>query len=378
MILGIDASNLRSGGAITHLSELLREADPSNYGFTKIILWGEASMLSKIEDRPWLVKVHEPLLDKSLPHRLFWQKFKVSKLARNANCNMIFIPSGIILGDFKPVVTMSHNLLPFQWGEIKRYGPSWQMLRNVLLNLIQSFSFKKADGMIFLSNFAQKTIMNRIKKLTGSVTIIPHGVHKVFSFPPGQVLPIKDYSNENPFRIIYISTIDMYKHQWNVAEAIAGLRSLGYPIELELIGSAYPKALAKLEEVTGRVDPQRTFIKYLGSIDHSKLPEHYAKSHLCLFASSCENMPNILLEGMSSGLSIACSDRGPMKEVLGDAGLYFDPTNPRNIADCVRTLIDSPELRAKNASASFNRVQSYSWKTCAQDTFKFFQKVGLK
>ena len=35
-------------------------------------------------------------------------------------------------------------------------------------------------------------------------------------------------------------------------------------------------------------------------------------------------MPNTLVEAMASGLPIACSDRGPMPEVLGDGGVLFD------------------------------------------------------
>lgn len=41
MILGIDASNIRAGGGVTHLVELLRAANPSVHGFEKVIVWGD-------------------------------------------------------------------------------------------------------------------------------------------------------------------------------------------------------------------------------------------------------------------------------------------------------------------------------------------------
>ena len=50
------------------------------------------------------------------------------------------------------------------------------------------------------------------------------------------------------------------------------------------------------------------------------MPEYLSKSNIFIFASSCENMPITLIEGMASGLPIACSDRGPMPEVLQDGG----------------------------------------------------------
>jgi glycosyltransferase involved in cell wall biosynthesis len=88
-------------------------------------------------------------------------------------------------------------------------------------------------------------------------------------------------------------------------------------------------------------------------------------------------MPNILLEGMASGLPIACSDRGPMPEVLGDAGVYFDPEDPNDIARALRELIDSRELRSKLAKASFERAQGYSWLRCADQTFRFLADIAL-
>jgi len=40
MHLRIDASNIRPGGGVTHLVELLRAADRLAYGFSQVIVWG--------------------------------------------------------------------------------------------------------------------------------------------------------------------------------------------------------------------------------------------------------------------------------------------------------------------------------------------------
>jgi glycosyltransferase involved in cell wall biosynthesis len=95
-----------------------------------------------------------------------------------------------------------------------------------------------------------------------------------------------------------------------------------------------------------------------------------------LFASSCEIFGQILTEAMSAGLPIACSNQSAMPELLGHAGVYFDPERPAEIASAIRKLFNSSELRFRLACESFEKVQEYSWKRCADETFSFIAQVA--
>ena len=162
MKLGIDASNLRAGGGVNHLMELLRIKHPHDYGFDKIIVWGGSSTLDRLEERPWLCKVYEPLLDRALPMRLYWQRFILDRLVWREECDLLFIPGGSYFGTFRPFVTMSQNLIPFQWREVKRYGVSWMFLRNLLLFWSQKQTFQSANGVIFLTNYAKDIVIKKV------------------------------------------------------------------------------------------------------------------------------------------------------------------------------------------------------------------------
>ncbi len=371
MRLGIDASNLRDGGGITHLAELLRAARPDAHAFSQIIVWGPRETLAQIDERPWLLKAPQALLNRSLPYRVFWQRFRLAPLAQAAGCDVLFAPGGSVGGDFRPVITMSRNLLPFEWRELRRYGASWLTLKWLLLRAVQGRAFRRADGLIFLTRYALSVVTRVEPRARARTVIIPHGVARRFLRTPRPQVALEEYGAARPFRILYVSIIDLYKHQWRAVEAVARLRAEGMPVVLELVGSAYPPALARLEEARARLDPHGTFVEYAGRVPYAELHSRYAAADVCLFASSCENMPNILLEAMASGLPIACSDRGPMPEVLGDAGVYFDPEDSDDMAAAVRRLVVSPALRASLAQAAFRRVQAYSWERCADETFNF-------
>jgi glycosyltransferase involved in cell wall biosynthesis len=101
------------------------------------------------------------------------------------------------------------------------------------------------------------------------------------------------------------------------------------------------------------------------------LPALLAEADVFVFASSCENMPNTLVEAMASGLPIASSNRGPMPEVLQDAGVYFDPEDARSIADAIEPLLIDPTLRDSLAHRAFELARKYSWERCAAETWAF-------
>jgi glycosyltransferase involved in cell wall biosynthesis len=374
MILGIDAFNLSSGGGITHLIELLRAAAPDNYGFKKVIIWGGRKVLAKIDDRDWLEKIHEPMLDKGLFFRVFWHRFMEKKSARHFGCDIVFLPGGTVASGFTPTVTMSRNMLPFEWQELKRYGWSATALKLLLLKWTQSRSFCKTDGLIFLTAYAQKVVKEAIKvKLPTSVTI-PHGIStRFFQVPRSHHRAV--FTTDSPCRILYVSIVSPYKHQWVVVQAVAKLREMGFAVALELIG---PKAdgTSLLSEVMQKVDPNSQFIAYRGEVPYELLETYYSSVDIGLFASSCENMPNILLEGMAAGLPMACSNMGPMPEVLGDAGEYFDPLDSDDIARALVKLIESPELRSQKAQAAYVRARQYSWVQCANKTFEFLADIA--
>jgi glycosyltransferase involved in cell wall biosynthesis len=175
-----------------------------------------------------------------------------------------------------------------------------------------------------------------------------------------------------------VSNTDLYKHQWYVVAAIAKLRRSGYGLKLRLVGGGAGRARKLLDEAVRREDPDGAFVEVVDAVSHAEVPAELAKADLFVFASSCENMPNTLVEAMAASLPIACSSRGPMPEILRDAGTYFDPEDPDSIATAIERLLTDASLRSRLAHEAAVLSRQYSWERCAAETWSFVAEVASR
>ena len=372
MTIAIDASNIRTGGGITHLVKILTYADPLKFDVEKVIVYSNDNTLSKLPNFRWLVKKSDPWLNRGVLYSFLYQRIKLVHSLNEQNVDLLFVPGGTYIGSFRPFVTMSQNMLPFESEELNRFKRFRDRLKLHILRYTQSRTFLRSNAVIFLTQYAKEEISKKIC-LRKPSQIIPHGIDIDFMQQPKKQKEIKEYNIDNPFKLLYVSIINCYKHQWNVAEAVLKLREKGIPICLDLVGDYEQDSLNKLNKVIA-LDIYRC-INYMGLIDHDKLTDIYKNADGFVFASSCENQPIILLEAMAAGLPIACSNKGPMPEVLGDAGIYFNPLSIDSIIESFSEFIFNKEKRAELSQKAYLKSLNYSWKDCSNQTFNYLAKI---
>ena len=372
MIVGIDASRNRSGGAKEHLVGILRDGDPTVHGIDKVHVWTYQSLCDALPDAPWLVKHSPPELERSLAHQVWWQFRSLPKEARRSECDLLFATDASTVCGFRPFVVMSQDMLSYEPEQMRHYGLSVKRLRLIVIRVIQNGAMKNANGVIFLTNYAAKVIQGVTGKLR-RVSIIPHGVGANFQ----QTTSGGEWPN-NPgkeIRCVYVSNAAMYKHQWVVVKAIGELRRRGQNVCLLLVGGGAGRARRIMDAAIAETDPRGEFIKCKEFVAQDEIPSLLAKADLFVFASSCENLPVTLLEAMAGGLPIACSDRGPMPEVMQDGGVYFDPESCASISAAIERIIKNRELRISIARRAKELSQQYSWARCANETWAFIYRI---
>jgi glycosyltransferase involved in cell wall biosynthesis len=372
IVVGIDASRNRSGGARAHLAGILDAGNPAAHGIREVHVWAFKALLDSLPERPWLVKHSPGELESSLARQLWWQATQLSREVIEADCDILFTTDASTVCRFKPMVVLSQDVLSYEPGALRHFRYSRQVLRLLAILIVQNRAFRFADGVIFLTHHAAKVIQRSCGPIS-RIAYIPHGVGAEFRLT--RQVPEWPHNGDRPIRALYVSNAELYKHQWVVIQAIELLRKRGHNIVLTLLGGGHGPAQRQLERQMARSDPEGKFVRQLGFVAHSELPAYMAQADVFVFASSCEAFGITLLEAMSIGLPIACSNRSCLPELASDGAVYFDPEHAESIAEATEQIIKDDNLRASIAQRAKILSEGYSWARCADQTWAFIAET---
>jgi glycosyltransferase involved in cell wall biosynthesis len=116
----------------------------------------------------------------------------------------------------------------------------------------------------------------------------------------------------------------------------------------------------------------------LGDVAPDQLAALHRNAKVNIFASRCENCPNVLLEALASGRPVVCSNAPPMPEFGADAVVYFDPLSPSELADILVELLGDPESMERLGKRAAQRARDFSLAGCAKKTWEsLFELTGV-
>jgi glycosyltransferase involved in cell wall biosynthesis len=93
------------------------------------------------------------------------------------------------------------------------------------------------------------------------------------------------------------------------------------------------------------------------------------------FPSFYEGFGLPVLEAMTRGVPVACSDRASLPEVAGDAALLFDPADPASIASALERLLSDTGEADRLRAAGRARAASFTWARAAELTLASYERA---
>jgi glycosyltransferase involved in cell wall biosynthesis len=116
-------------------------------------------------------------------------------------------------------------------------------------------------------------------------------------------------------------------------------------------------------------------VRLLGWISPEELEGLYAAAACFVFPSLYEGFGLPVLEAMARGVPVACSGRGSLAEVAGDAALRFDPESEPAIAAAIERLLDDHAEADRLRAAGRKRASRFTWAAAATGTLATYDRV---
>lgn len=317
-VIGIFGLNLYSGGSRTHLKNYLKYSS-SNENI-QLVLFIHHDLFDELDllDLPIKVRFIPKIFKGKM---LIWQLIFSHRIFKEYKLDLLFVPGGIYIGGFRPFIPMCRNMLLFEQDQQLLYPPL-ERYKLRLKGILSQVSYFRAQKVFFISKYAQIKIPTVFGSSIKS-KVIHHGIDSRF-FGIWQLIPLGE-----KVRIVCNSALEPYKRHLELIRSLDRY-SLTSNLKIELILIGHKSNLKYARKILYEImhkESKNLEITILEGLGKEEIIKTYRESNLFVFPSTCENMPNALIEAQATGMPIMCSKIGASEEFIKSHNLKFNPLN---------------------------------------------------
>lgn len=278
----------------------------------------------------------------------------------------------------KPTIVTVHDLIPLQF---KSHFPAG--IKGNLKWFIQRYRLQKAAKIITVSNYSKQIISKIVNYPSSRIFSIYEGADD--SFKPSKDLKklkmIKEkYSLPDKFTL-FVGDINWNK---NIPNLVRSCLKLKYP--LVIVGSAavqkdvpdhpWTKDIRWLQSKYKKINQHHhKKLIFTGFVSDEDLPFIYNLATIYCQPSFAEGFGLPLVQAMQSGCPVAYSRDTCLPEVMGDAGLSFNPRSVLDISGVLKKYWKDPKLCQHHRRLGLTRAKQFNWSLTAKQTLAIYHST---
>jgi glycosyltransferase involved in cell wall biosynthesis len=269
-------------------------------------------------------------------------------------------------GRFRRVVTI-HDLI-YEIVPAARSG-----LRARGMRVLLPLAARRADRVIVDAGATSEDLRNRVGIPAAKIDVVPLGFGS-----PRRAAPLPEAELRRRLgagnRPIVLTVSAKLPHK-NLPRLIGALSAVAADARPLLVLPGYPTPHER--ELRSRAEQLgvSSDIRLLGWVSAEELEGLYATAACFVFPSLYEGFGLPVLEAMARGVPVACSGRGSLGEVAGDAALRFDPESEEAIARAIERLLDDPAEADRLRAAGRAQASRFTWSATAAGTLACYERA---
>ena len=244
------------------------------------------------------------------------------------------------------------------------------------LNFLADLAVRKSDKIIAISEATKKDILKFYPKISAEkIKVIYHGFSSdVFAAHHDQEKEreVKKNLGIKGEYILYSGAIQPRKNLEVLIEAFELYKTeTGSPIKLVLAGE---KAwLWKNVEKMARESLFAQDIIMPGRVKFCDIGHLFRGASVFVYPPLYEGFGITILEAFAAGVPLITTNNSSLPEVGGEAVLYFDATDAKDLHEKIRQVLRDENLRADLVAKGKERLKKFSWEKCAQETLEYIK-----
>ena len=368
---------------------------PSGKGLGRYIQEVVDNILKIDQDNDYIIFLHKDNFDEFQTKKNNVKKVKVNArwytlkeqiifpyLILKENLDLVHFPhfNVPVFTPTKFVVTI-HDLILTKFPTIRAstLGPLLYRIKNLAYKVVIKLAIKRSKKVITVSEFTKKDILKQFETNPEKIEVTYEGVANLIKdrdsllvSGSGDTKTLLSYNIDNNF-LLYVGNAYPHKNLEGLIKVFVELNKNNPDISLVLVGKHdyfYQRLKIWVKENYSDLP-----IIFTGYVPDEKLGVFYQKALVYVFPSLYEGFGLPPLEAMSRGCAVVSSNRSSMPEILGEAAMYFDPENEKEMIGKIEKAIQDEQLREGLVKKGKLQVKKYSWQECAKETLEIYNNV---
>lgn len=289
-----------------------------------------------------------------------YDQWQLRRAATSAALDVLYSPYfDAPVGMNIPTVVTMHDAVHLRYPEL--YPLSHRLYYQNLMRI----HGRRAAAIVTDSNFSKSELVELAKIAPDRICVVPLALLPSFvparddleSAPAHRAAVLRRYGLPAEY-VLYSGGVEARKNVRGLLSAYGAWKSWRADAPpLVLTGSAarytsYAAEISRLGEGRG--------VYVSGRVTDEDMPYIYRQAVAVVYPSFYEGFGFPLLEAMASGVPMTCSCRGSLREVGGNAVLYFEPSDTDEIAGCLDRVTNDEALRADLVAKGLERVKTFT------------------